>query len=337
MKSSFEETFTYQLLNNSDVVLGTLNGVQDGGSLEFSVSTDVRSTGSITLTKLKDIDWLHSRVRVYYNELPLITAIPSVPAENYDDAETTMQVDLYDKTLILLGDNFGGSYSVAAGTNIISKVIEVIQSTGETKIAIEPSTATLANTIVWEANTSKLKIVNDLLGAANYWSVWCDGMGYFRSSPYTAPAYRPVMYNFVDDATGMYLPAFTRNYDPFSVPNRYICVGKTDGDVEALSATATDESGGPFSYPGRPWLTVTETDVSYVDMTNLEAIAQRKLNDAQQVGETLTITHPYLGFGLNEVVTFTNKRYDTHRAVVQRQEWNLEVGGLIDTDLRVLA
>jgi hypothetical protein len=97
-----------------------------------------------------------------------------------------------------------------------------------------------------------------------------------------------------------------------------------------------DQSGGPFSFPARPWLTVTETDVDYVDAANLLTIAQRKLSDAQQVGETLTITHPYLGFGLNEVVTFTNARLGTRRAVVQREEWTLDVGGLIETDLRTL-
>lgn len=333
-KVSFAEDFRYDLLDNSDVLLGTLGGVQNG-NLSFSVSADVRGSGSITLTKLKDIDWLHSRVRVYYNEVPLITAIPSVPAEEYDDAEVSMQVDLFDKSSILLGDNFGGSYSVAAGTDIINKVKEVIASTGETKIAIEPSSATLANNMVWEANTNKLKIVNDLLSAANYWSLACDGMGYFRSTPYTAPAYRPVMYNFVDNEEGLYLPAFARNYDPYSVPNRIICVGKTEGNVEAVSATATDTSF-PFGNPYRPWLTVTYTDVDYVNLDNLQAIAQRKLSDAQQVGETLTITHPYLGFGLNEVVTFTNAKLGNRSAVVQRMEWELTVGGLIKTDLRTL-
>jgi len=338
MKASFEETFRYELLDTHDRLVSTLNGVQDGGTLDFSVSADIRGSGSIDLSKLSNIDWLHSRVRVWYNDKPLITAIPKVPAEAYDDTETTMQVDLYDKTMILTDDNFGGTYSVAAGTNIINKVIEVIQSTGETKVAIPTSAATLANGMVWEANTPKLRIVNDLLAAANYFGIYCDGMGYYRSTSYVAPAYRAVLYNFVDDANGMYLPAFVRNYDPFSVPNKFICVGKTAGDVEALTKTATDtDPASPYSFPSRPWQTITQTDVDYVDEANLQAIADRKLIDARQVSETFEIRHPDLEFGLNEVVTFTNKKLGkVVKAVCQKQTWTLTVGGLIQSTIRTL-
>lgn len=332
MTSSVYETFTYDLLNNSDKTIGRLSGVESGGSLTFSVSADVRGQGSLNVTKLKDVDWLHSRVRVSYNGIPLITAIPAVPQENYRSTSVGYTVNLLDKSSILLGDNFGGTYAVAAGSNIISKVVEVIQSTGETAIAIEASSLTLANDVVWEANTSKLRIVNDLLAAANYFALWCDGMGYFRSTPYTSPTYRGISYTFVDDSGGMYLPEFSRSYDPYGVPNRVICIGKTDGDAP-LQKTAVDTTA-PFGYPYRPWSTQTFTDVEYADAANLQAIADRKLADAQQVSETFEFTHPYLGFDLNEVVSFTNARLGTRLATVQKQTYSLTTGGLIKSIVR---
>lgn len=337
MRASFEETFTFDLLDTNDNIVGRLAGVQNGGSLDFSVSADIRGSGSIDVTKTKDIDWLHSRVRVYYNDIPLITAIPKVPSESYSDAETTMQVDLYDKTMILIDDNFGNAYSVAAGTNIITAVKAVIASTGDNKINIESSSATLATTLVWEANTPKKTIVNDLLNAANYWSIWTDGLGYFTSGPYVAPDSRPVMYDFVDNEEGMYLPAFTRNYDPFAVPNRFNVIGKTDGNTEALVKTAVDvDPNSPYSYPLLPWHTVTLTGVEYADAANLQAIADRKLIESRQISETFELAHPYLGFGLNQVVTFTNSKLGSRRAVVQKQTYSLQTGGLIKSTIRSL-
>ena len=335
MQSSYVEEFKYELLDNQDRFMGNLTNIAAGGSLDFSVSANVKGQGSISLTKTKDIDWLHSRVRVSYNNEPLITAVPSIPSENYDSTSVTMEVDLLDKTSILAGDNFGGMYTVAAGTNIIAKVIEVIQSTGETKVAIDPSSLVLASAITWDANATKLNIVNDLLSAANYWSVWTNGLGYFRSYPYLAPSYRPVMHNFVDDAQGLYLPAFTRNYDPFNVPNRYVVLGKTDGGIEAVRKEATDTTL-PYGYPYRPWLTTTEADVDYSDDATLQAIANRKLADAQQVTETFEFSHPFIKFGLNDVVTFTNSKLGTRTAVVQKQTYSLQTGGLVKSTIRSL-
>lgn len=331
---SWTETFRYDLLDSNDNIVGSLD-VPKGGTLDFSVSAEIRGSGSIVVHKAQD--WLHSRVRVSYNDIALITALTKVPSEDYSSTSMTAKVDLYDKLIILSDDNFGAAYAVAAGTNIVDKVVEIIASTGELKVAIEPSTQTLTNNLVWDANTSKLKIVNDLLDAANYFSLWCDGLGFYRSTPYVAPQSRGIKHAFIDNEQGLYLPAFTRNYDPYSVPNRFIVIGKTDGEVEALVKTATDESGGPYSYPGRPWLTKTLTDVEYVDAANLQAIADRKLIEARQVSETFEIVHPYLGFGLNDLVTFTNKGLGkTASAVCQKQSYSLQTGGLIKSTIRTV-
>lgn len=338
---SRSESFIYELLDSHDNIVSRLNGVQSGGNFQASVFNEVRSQASFTMTQTENIDWLSNRVRVSHLyegvTYPLVTGIPSVPEQAFNGSEVTMNVDVFDKTIVLRDDTFGAAYAVPAGTNIVTAVQAVIASTGETAIAIEQSAATLAVGIAWDANTNKLKIVNDLLDAGNYFALFCDGLGNYRATPYTSPAYRAVQYNFVDDETGMYLPAFTRNYDPFAVPNRYIVIGKTDGTVEALVKTATDSTGTPYSFDVRGrYVTLSESDVDYSDAANLQAIADRKLAEARQVSETFEVKHPYLGFGLNDVVTFTNSRLDTRTAVVQKQTYSLQTGGLISSQIRTL-
>lgn len=329
------ENFRVELLDLNDNVLGPLDAVQaDGGQLDFSVYADIRGSGNLTLQSAS-VDWTRHRVRVSYElgsrVVPLITAVVKAPVEAHTDTGVTVDVELYDKTLILSEDSFGVSYAVPAGTNPITAVADIIVSTGQPVPALlTPTTDTLALAMVWEAGTTKLKIVNDLLDAAGYFALYADGMGHYVAAPYTSPQTRPTMWDFTADA--LYTPRWTRDADVFSVPNRYICVGATSGETPALMSTAVDTSEGPFSYSSRGrWITRTDTDVEATSQAVLDLLAERRLHKAQQVTETLTFEHPWLPFGLNEVVQF-----GTVRAVVWKQSVRLSVGGLITSTARRL-
>lgn len=264
--------------------------------------------------------------------VPLITAIPRAPVEKHGYAGTSVDVELYDKTLILSDDRFGESYSLGAGTNIIEAVADVITSTGEPEPPLlTPSSKTLAAGMVWEAGTSKLKIVNDLLDAAGYFALYTDGHGRFHADPYTTPSSRPSQWNFAN-TTAIYLATWTRDQDVFAIPNKYICVGRTEGDTAALTSTATDEGDGPYSYESRGrWITRVDTNVEASNQTVLDMIAERRLYEAQQVTETFEFTHPWLPFGLNDVVEFNGTK-----AVVWKQSVKLQTGGLITSTARSL-
>lgn len=344
--TSRDEEFTFQLLNLKDEVLGTLDGVQDGGQLDFSTSAEIRGSGNIDVQPVAAIDWLKVRVRISYrlgqnNLIPLITAIPKAPGEEHSGPGMKVKVDLYDKLLVLSDDSFGASYGLPAGTVIIDAVAAVIASTGETALALTESSAVLSSAMVWDASTSKLRIVNDLLAAAGYFSLFCDGLGRYRALPYVAPSARGVSWAFADDENGLYKPEWSRFRDVFSVPNRYICVGRTEGEMAAAVEIATDtDPDSPFSYTSRGrWITRTDTDVEYADSnpSNLLAIAQRRLVEAQQISESFEIQHPWLQFGLNDVVSFTNERMGRAvPCVVQKQSVRLSVGGLVTSTLKAV-
>lgn len=332
--SGREESFLYELLDSNDNLVGVLDSVHPGGNLDFSVSAEAKGSGSITMTKTNDIDWLTSRIRVSYvwdgNVVPLITALPSIPAEEYATT-VTLKVDLRDKLAILATDKFGYSFSIAAGANIISAVLSILDSAGQTRRLIDPSSATLTGGRVWEPNDSKLKIINDLLEAAGYVSLFCDGLGNYRSFPYTVPRARPIMWIFEDlKGRGSYLPEFVRNYDPYSVPNKVIAIGKTTGATEALSSEALDYDS-PYGYNARGfWLPEVITDVE----GDLALAANRRLIDKRSVYETFNVTHPWLAFSIygheNRV------QFRGIDAVCQQQTWTLSEGGLIKSTLRVV-
>lgn len=335
-----EESFRYELLDLNDNVLSELDGVaEDAGELEFNIHADIRGSGNLALWKVGSVDWAKHRVRVSYvlgsRVEPLITAIPKAPVEEHSDTGVSVKVELYDKTLILADDSFLGSYGVAAGSNVLSAVRSVIASTGESGVLIGESSAVLSSGMVWEAGVSKLKVVNDLLAAAGFFALYCDGLGRFRADPYVEPSSRGVSWTFADDENGLYLASFSRDRDTFSVPNRFVCVGKSEGNVAALVAVASDYfSPFGFNNVGR-WITRTETDVEAVSQAVLDQIAGRRLSEVQQVTETFEIEHPWLPFGLNALVSFSNSRLaEPVRAVVPKQVVKLVTGGLVTSTLR---
>lgn len=332
---SREEGFTYELLNSQDDITATLGQVFKNGTLDFSTSADARGSGSITMTQIVGVNWLSSRIRVSYvwngNVVPLLTAIPSIPVEEYG-LDVTMKVDLKDKLSILKTDIFWYSFSVAASSSAMTVLNDILFSAGQGRPLDEAGSPTLVNGRVWEPNTSKLKIINDILESIGYFSLACDGLGNFVVTPYVEPRQRPIRWVFEDTkGRGSYLPRFVRNYDPFNVPNRFIAIGKSDGTTEADKAIAADYDSD-FGYYSRGfWLTETATDVE----GNLTEYANRRLIESRNVYETLDVTHPYLGFGLNDRVQFRNKGR-VWDAVCQKQTWSLTEGGLIKSTLRVI-
>ena len=338
-----QESFRVELLTTTDTVLRTLAGVQaDAGQLDLSVAATIRSSGNLATERIgDDVDWLQHRVRVSYvlgDDLvePLITAIGAAPVEGHTATGVSVDVELYDKTLILKDDSFLGHYGLPEGTPILDAIQDVIASTGEAGELVGESDAVLAAPMVWDPGTTKLRICNDLADAAGCFALYCDGWGRYRADTYVPPAARGIAWTFADDTHGLYLPEWTRDLDVSGVPNRYVCVGRSTGDTAALVSVATDEDpDSPFSFQARGrWITRTDTDVEAASQGILDLIAVRRLAEAQMVGETITITHPWLPIRLNDVVLFRHARTGESRGVLQRQTVNLTPGGLVQSTIR---
>ena len=337
------EGFRYELLDNNDNILGDLHGVEPGGNLAFSVYTAIKGTGAITIVGKNSLrDWGKHRIRISYvcGDLvePLITAIPQIPILRAEPTTTTVELGLADKLLIPASDSFETTFGLQAGTNIIDAVRTILATSGvaSSTLAITDSDVTLAASMVWDASddeASKLRIINDLLDAAGYMSLWCDGLGRFRAEPYVEPLSRPVAWTFEDTPNrGSYLPDWQREQNTIRA-NKFIAVQRAEPDTPPLVATAIDQAA--FDQLGW-WFTVKEADIEAANQEILDLIAARRLDEITQTWEKFTISHPHIdGVTLNSAVSFANSRIGRSlRAVVQRQEWTLAAGGLIASTMR---
>jgi hypothetical protein len=340
LTTSRVESFRVDLLSQKESQLGLLRGVT-GGTIDQVLGAVISGGGSLDVTDTGQvIDWVSVRVQPWWVVVgmapwPLGVYLPSAPVANYDETGRSWRVELLDKLAVLDQDSVDGSFSLPSGTVVTTAVKDVITSTGETSVAITASLDTLKSGMVWEAGTTKLRIVNDLLAYINYFSVRCDGYGRYVAAPYVAPEARPMAWAFTAGSKAVHLPDFTRDQDISNIPNKVVLVSTASGDTPALVSVATNtDPASPYSYPRRGrWVVHTETSVEATSQLVLDALAARRLTDQSSVSASLEISHAVLPLSLNDSTTFTTGGLST-RAVVQSTSISLEPGSMMRTKMR---
>lgn len=310
-------SWEHWLLNSSDEPVMRLDGVT-GGSVTLQGLTRLGGHGTLALDERRgqDIDWLKQRVQHVYHDgeggsWAVATMLFTSPTEHYSEYVKSFEVSTLPKTQIIDEDSFEAEYSLAEGINIIDTVVGIIQSTGEARIAVTRSSATLANPQAWEAGESKLTIINDLLDAAGYWSLHVDGAGQFRVEPYVDPGDREAVHHFEQGEASVHFPDWTRSQDLSAVPNRYVCVGQGSDEEPPLVGVAENmDPDSPFSFQARGrWITRREDGVEASSQQVIDQLAQRRLLAAMSPVEHVKATHKMLDLAPNDAIRFTDSGY----------------------------
>lgn len=304
-------TFYVDLLDTDDAPIGRLDGVEDG-NLEWLYNAVVKGSGSMLVSDVsQDINWLTARLKPVMlidglDPQPLGVFLPSEAPEAYGPGRR-WTVKLLDKTTILDQDTIEETYALAAGSVVTDEIITVIESSGIFNHSITPSTATLATAMVWSPGTSKIRIINDLLATINYFSLYANFDGQMVGAPYTRPAARPIVYEFIDGSTSIYRPDFVRDVDIWTIPNRVTVVSVGDGSTEALTSTVTNtDPASPYSSVSRGRVIGrTETGIDIADQSTLDDYAQRRLIELTSPTAGVKIFHaPVPGLAVNQVARF---------------------------------
>lgn len=290
--------FRFDLYSRIEAALGNLEGVEKG-HVDFTSSASVHSGGALEVVDNgQSVDWLNDRVKpvVIIEGLPEIALgmfVFSEAPEDWGDTGRSWPVKLLDKTSILDQDAVDETYALPAGTVITTAAVTLIASTGETNIAVTPSAATLSGPLTWPAGTTKLKIVNDLLSVAGYFSLFCNGDGQYIGKPYVRPAARPIRYEFLDGEQSIYSPDFVKDVDLFAIPNKFIAVGQGDAATAALTSTATNtDPDSPYSFANRGrWIVKSATGVEAASQTVLDDYARRRLIELTSPTSSIDVSH----------------------------------------------
>ncbi|QHO91915.1 hypothetical protein CWT12_12210 [Actinomyces sp. 432] len=179
--------------------LRPLDGVT-GGSVELSATTTLRASGTLSLAdRGQGVDWLSDRVHILQHirdrhgrevSWPLGEYLLSAPTRAYRSSGSSWEVELSSPLLVLSEDALPETLTVPAGTVVTDWVASRVASAGE-RPAIDPSTAKLTSALTFEAGTTLLTALNEVLAAANYWALHPSPDGTIGSTPTGCPPTAP--------------------------------------------------------------------------------------------------------------------------------------------------
>jgi hypothetical protein len=338
------ERIRVELLTSTEKSQGYLDGIS-GGQLSWNANADLPGGGHITMDdKGQLINVSKDRIRIWWEVVgedpwPLGVYVISAPSTQYYESGSSRDIILIDKLTVIKDDVLTTTLQVPAGANVVEAVVQQIQATGETKIASTSSGTVLSNPMTWEPGTTRLKVINDLLSVAGYWSLWTDNRGQFRVEPYIEPASRSVVYSFAEGQTSIHSPEWEYELALWEATNTVVMVSQADDDGNTWTAYAVDDNpDSPTSTVamGRVLNPIVEENVEAASQLDLQQQANRKLLANSNVVGKLKVSHAPVPLWYNEAVRFTSQGTDT-QATITKMSLDLTPGSLISAEWRQAA
>ena len=323
-----------ELLDDQDRTRRILDGVT-GGSLEWSIFSSVSGSGQIGLDGDQSIDWLRDRIRITHVDgervTPLGVWLISMPGRTVANGLVRLDVKLSDKTE-LLNAPVGAWVTFPAGTVVTDAVARIISARGESSVAITPSSEQLGTALSWRPEDTWLKVVNELLGAINYSSIWADMLGRLVVGPYVPLEQRPTVATYGPEASDLdMLPSWSDEADIFGLPTGVRIYVEGSDEVVGFVGSADLPDSSPLSAAAlrRDRLHVESGEATTQAVA--DAIAARRLDDRLQVTRRVSVGHPMDAVQLRDVVLH---RPLGLRAVVVQRKISLSVGAVVEDTIR---
>lgn len=334
------EALRVELLDINDEVVKTLDTVKSA-RLDGNWDAQILWGGKMTLNDPGDIDWLLSRVKIWYGYIaqgetemrwhPRGIFIPATPTGTRVEGQDLRDVELYDKTQVFKEDVVPTTYIVEAGEQVVFVVKRIIAEVEGQVPNIVDYEDTVRVTMSWKPGTTKLQIINDLLASMNMMKIQMDGDGNLFSVPERLLEDTPSWVFRDSQYEGLYLDGWDDEEDLYSVPNRWVGWTRSDGDSEPLYSSAENhDPDSRFSFQARGrWVTRVTEDVDTTSQAKLDAVIQGNLSRATNLARKITIVHPWLPILLYDFVEFHNEERDIHvLARVENIEETLTVPGV---------
>lgn len=348
--------FSYRVLRNG-AFFGTLQAPEDGAPMiRMDQSAEIKTAMSGTFAPLVlDADgnsvapnWLSDEIQptliIDGAESPLgvFAAAAVTPAEA--EGVETLQMEAYDRCWKVRDNNLENRLYIAAGTNYITAIEQQLVASSIPVVLATPTSATLTEDREWDIGTSRLTIVNELLGEINYNPLWFSAQGYAMLEPASVPSPENIEHRLSDepeeilagaDRIDRILPQISRETDVYNTPNVFVCCCANPDKTANMVATAENtnpQSPLSVSRRGRRIVKMTQLD-NIASQTELQAYADRQRNMSMIGGETIRVSTSLLpGYGVNDVVALRWKDLSA-LCILRAYTMELRVGGTMSMQM----
>lgn len=303
-------SFRYELVDLNDNVVGDLTDRVESCSIDQNWLADIKRTARFVIRDAGGIDFLSDQVRPWIRlhlppygeddwvEWPQGTFLLASPERLAEPSGVvSREIEAYDRLQILIEDKVASRYALPAGANVTTAVSTLLGSLPRAgtvavpRVNITRGLLALPAAREWEPGTTKLSIVNDLLGAINYESLSFDETGAAIVRPYRAPSTRTEEYVYADDAVGLIVPNVKQGADLFTIANKWVLV-VSEPDRPPLVASFTNSDPGSPTSTVRRGRTIVDfrTEIEAVNQGTLDAKVARLAEEASQVYESVEFT-----------------------------------------------
>lgn len=335
--------FEYRVLRNG-AFYGLLRAPAGAAKLRMNDSSDIKvslsGTFSPTVTDVDgnelEPDWLSDEIQPVMiadgTEHPLGVFLPATVTPSESSGVQSLRIEAYDRCWRVKDTYAESSVYFASGTTYLDAVETLLAAAGISLILATPSAAAFPEAREdWQAGTSYLTIVNELLAEISYNPLWFTAEGSAVLEPASVPTADNIEHILSDDPEpgeaqiDRMLPSISRETDIYKAPNVFVCICSNADKAASLTATAENNNPqSPLSTVRRNRRIVQVTRVNNVeDLTALQAYADR-LRDESMVGsETIKVSTALLpGWGVADVVGI---RYGDLSAVCVEHAWEMDL------------
>jgi hypothetical protein len=285
--------FRYELVDRTSLdVLGELE--VEAGKVAYSDLADVQRTGDFTIRDTSGVNFATDRLRPVASlrvggawvDFPLGVFMLAAPTSVYGIAprKSAQQVTGYDEGLVLRDDKVLDRYTVAAGANYLEEVGKLLESAGLDSSRLTADPRVLPAAREWDPGTAKFVIVNALLAAINYRSLFFDASGAPVAQPYASPSEAAPLWTYAFDELSVTLPGVAETLDLTSVPNVWVRV-VSQPDTDPLRAQYVNDSPTSPTSTVRAGRTIVDyaEDSQAADQATLTAKVKAAAEAASQV------------------------------------------------------
>jgi hypothetical protein len=281
-------TFRYDLADSTGALIGTLDTVRPGGFVTYNSLADVHRRAVLDLADLADVNWSQDRVRPVAvlgtaagpAEWPLGEFLVADPEGSVRRSGRTWRVVAYDQRTVIVQKALTTRYRVAAGTNVVTQVVAMLNNDTGPRVNYVTSTKTLPADRDWPPGTSRAGVMDQMLSSIGYRPVHYDADGVAQVVPYVAPNAAPVVWDYYPGPASIVLPDSDLATDSWDTPNVWVGYVSNPDQAALRSVLRNDDPDSPTSTVSRGRDITDVRRMDAVDQASLDAQVARLAREA---------------------------------------------------------
>lgn len=301
--------------------------------LELSVSMagdgEVKRSLSLVCADSSDVDWYRDWIQVEMadggeKKSLGIFAVGHVE-KNSEGPSSSLKIEGYDGAILAQEDCLTERLCIQQGAKYLDTIQFLLLSCGLTRVISDESDAVFAtDRDDWDIGTSKLKIINQLLGEISFRELEIDERGFAKLRRYIAPSISQIDHTYQAGKASILHLQSTISSDSHEIPNIFVAVVSNPDLERPLIAKYINDN--PLSktstvYTGRNKVKALSVN-NIATQEDLQQYVSKAAFEAIQVQEEVTFsTALEWGHGINDIVALNIPQF---QGVGVETQWSMD-------------